>query len=147
MSQIPSPELRVYESDLRSSTAYELNYETMKPLETRANRAVKDPCVKPVYTPGNANFKFMQLYRAIENLFEKMSNMALRVFSNSLVFMAALGLTAFWFCVHDWHTINMSDAIHDIIIAITFLSFFIIQRTFTHFSQALHLKVNELVTA
>ena len=89
----------------------------------------------------------MEIYRSIENLFEKMSNIAFRMFSNSLVFMAAVGLTVFWFCVHDWQAINMSDAIHDIIVAITFLSFFIIQRTFTHFAQALHLKVNELVTA
>ena len=73
--------------------------------------------------------------------------MAFRLFSNSMMFIGALLLTVFWFCVHDWHTMNLSDGIRDVIVAITFLTFFIIQRTFTHFSQAMHLKLNELVTA
>jgi low affinity Fe/Cu permease len=89
----------------------------------------------------------MSLYITIETLFERMANAALRLFGNSIVFMAAVVLVIVWFCVHDWHHTTLVEGIYHIIIAITFLSFFIIQRTFTHFSQAMHLKLNELVTA
>ena len=63
------------------------------------------------------------------------------------MFTVAMILVAVWFGVHDWKNIKLCEVLEHIIIAITFLSFFIIQRTFTHFSQALHLKINELVTA
>lgn len=89
----------------------------------------------------------MVTYKSIENYFEKMANSASRLFGNSIVFSVALALVVFWFFVHDWIHTPLSDALHDIIIAITFLSFFLIQRTFTHFSLALHLKLNELVAA
>ena len=73
--------------------------------------------------------------------------MALRVFGNSIMFMAALVLVIVWFCIHDWTHTTLTEGIYHVIIAITFLSFFIIQRTFSHFAQAMHLKLNELVTA
>ena len=86
-------------------------------------------------------------YKTIETLFERMANAALRVFGNSIVFMVALVLVIVWFCIHDWKHTSLTEGIYHVIIAITFLSFFIIQRTFTHFAQAMHLKLNELVTA
>ena len=89
----------------------------------------------------------MRIYKTIENLFEKMANAALHVFGNSIVFMAALILVVVWFGIHDWKNTTLTEGIYHVIIAITFLSFFIIQRTFTHFAQAMHLKLNELVTA
>ena len=89
----------------------------------------------------------MGTYKKIENFFEKMANATSTWLGNSLVFIGALLLVVFWFCVHDWSKISLSTTIGDIILSITFLSFFIIQRTFTHFSLALHLKVNELVAA
>ena len=89
----------------------------------------------------------MEIYKNIESLFERMANAAIRLFRNPLVFIGAVGITVFWFCVHDWHNINMTDIVRDVILSITFLSFFIIQKTFSHFSQALHLKLNELVAA
>jgi low affinity Fe/Cu permease len=89
----------------------------------------------------------MGLYKKIENQFERMSNIALRVFGNSMVFIAAVLLVIVWFCVHDWKNLTLTEGIYHIMTAITFLSFFIIQRTFMHFAQAVHLKINELVTA
>jgi len=86
-------------------------------------------------------------YKTVETLFERMANAALRLFGNSIVFMLALVLVVVWFCVHDWKHTTLSEGMYHAIIAITFLSFFIIQRTFTHFAQALHLKLNELVTS
>ena len=89
----------------------------------------------------------MGTYKQIENYFERTANVVSLLFGNSLVFTGAVALVVIWFLVHDWSTTSLSDAIGDIILAITFLSFFIIQRTFTHFSLALHLKLNELVAA
>jgi low affinity Fe/Cu permease len=89
----------------------------------------------------------METYKKIETRFEKLANRASLLFASPLVFIAAVILVAFWFSVTDWSHTRLADGIRDIILAITFLSFFIIQRTFLHFSQALHLKVNELVAA
>jgi low affinity Fe/Cu permease len=89
----------------------------------------------------------MSIYKRIENAFEKASGGMARVFSNVLMFLAAAILIICWFWVHDWQQMTLTDSIRDIILAITFLSFFIIQRSFSHFSQALHLKLNELVAA
>jgi low affinity Fe/Cu permease len=89
----------------------------------------------------------MGLYKKVETLFERMANKALILFGNSIVFAAALALVIVWFCSHDWKNTRLSETLQDIIIAITFLTFFIIQRTFIHFTQSLHLKVNELVAA
>lgn len=89
----------------------------------------------------------MEIYKNIESLFERMANASIRLFKNPLVFIGAVGVTVLWFCVHDWNNMILPDIIRDVILAITFLSFFIIQKTFSHFSQALHLKLNELVAA
>jgi low affinity Fe/Cu permease len=87
------------------------------------------------------------VYKTIENLFEKAASSIARLFSNSIVFIAAVAFTIYWFSVHEWQKMELTDALRDIILSIMFLSFFIIQRTFSHFSQALHLKLNELLAA
>lgn len=89
----------------------------------------------------------MNFYKKIDNVFEKMANFASHLIGNSMVFIVAVGLVIFWFCVHDWGSVSMTETIYHVIISITFLSFFIIQRTFTHFTKALHLKINELVVS
>ncbi len=92
-------------------------------------------------------YKITCCYKSIETVFEKMSNILFRLFSNPLMFMAAVGLVVVWFSLHDWSNATASNTIRDIILGITFINFFIIQRTYTHFSRAMHLKLNELVAA
>lgn len=87
------------------------------------------------------------LYRNLELVFEKIANIAFRVFRNSVVFMLAIAVIIYWMLDRDWQHASKTDTIRDIILAVTFLSFFLIQRTFSHFSDALHLKINELVAA
>ena len=87
------------------------------------------------------------LYRNLELVFEKIANIGFRVFRNSLVFMLAIAVIIYWMIDRDWQHANKTDIIRDIILSVTFLSFFLIQRTFSHFSDALHLKINELVAA
>lgn len=89
----------------------------------------------------------MQLYRNLERIFERISNIGFRLFANSIVFFLSLILVSWWPIIHNWKNTNLADAVRDVILAITFISFFIIQRTFSHFSQALHLKLDELVLA
>ena len=89
----------------------------------------------------------MSVYKTIENAFEKASDAMARLFRNPLVFLMAVAYVIYWFYKHDWKTMGSTDSIRDVILAITFLSFFIIQKSFSHFSQALHLKLNELVAA
>ena len=98
-------------------------------------------------TETGVHHKLICAYKSTEIFFERMANMALVVFGNSIMFMAALVLVVVWFCIHDWHHTTLTEGIYHVIIAITFLSFFIIQRTFTHFAQSMHLKLNELVTS
>jgi low affinity Fe/Cu permease len=79
--------------------------------------------------------------------FEKLTSFATVVFGNSLTFIAALCLVIFWFSNEKFYTQNIHDSIGEVILGITFLSLFIIQKTFNRFSASLHLKVNELVSS
>jgi low affinity Fe/Cu permease len=88
-----------------------------------------------------------RIYNHTENLFEKLVSFATTILGNSISFLIALCLVLFWwtnslFIYNDIHLI-----IGDIIFGITFLSLFIIQKSFNRFSASLHLKINELVSS
>ena len=88
-----------------------------------------------------------KVYLSIENKFEKFTEAALSVFGNSLTFILALSFVIYWLTESilrskDWH-----DVVHDFLLGITFLSFFIIQKSFNKYNKALHIKLNELVSA
>lgn len=87
------------------------------------------------------------LYRNIERGFEKLTSFLIRIYGNSLTFIIALGLVIFFLLNKKFYEQDLHDAIKDIILSITFLSFFIIQKSVNRFSIALHLKINELVAA
>lgn len=88
-----------------------------------------------------------KIYNHTENLFEKLVSVATTILGNSISFLIALCLVLFWwinslFIKNDAHLI-----IGDIIFGVTFLSLFIIQKSFNRFSASLHLKINELVSS
>lgn len=88
-----------------------------------------------------------KIYGHTENLFEKLVSVATIILGNSISFLIALCLVLFWwinslFIYNDIHLI-----IGDIIFGVTFLSLFIIQKSFNRFSASLHLKINELVSS
>ena len=87
------------------------------------------------------------MYRHTERIFEKIASAITAVLGNSITFIIALGLVVFWLCQKEFSTIGVYDSIRDIIIGITFLSLFVIQKSFNRFSGSLHLKVNELVSS
>ena len=86
-------------------------------------------------------------YRKAEIGFEKLTSIATKILGNSITFIAALMLLVFWFSNKKFYVQDTHDRVGDIILGITFLSFFIIQKSFNRFSASLHLKLNELVAS
>jgi len=87
------------------------------------------------------------IYRHTERGFEKLTSVATAILGNSITFIIALGMVIFWLSNKQFYTQNIHHSIGDVILGITFLSLFIIQKSFNHFSGSLHLKVNELVAS
>jgi low affinity Fe/Cu permease len=88
-----------------------------------------------------------KIYKRTERDFEKLTAAANAILGNSITFIIAVCLVIFWFSNDQFYTQDIHAVIGDIIWAVTFLSMFIIQRSFSHFSASLHLKVNELVAS
>jgi low affinity Fe/Cu permease len=88
-----------------------------------------------------------KIYEYSELVFEKIANFATSVLSNSITFFAALCFIFYWFFNKNLHSLTSDDLFRDIIHAVTFLSLFIIQKSFNRFSAFLHIKVNELIVS
>lgn len=86
-------------------------------------------------------------YRHTELLFEKLTSIATILLGNSITFMIAIAVVIFWLSNKIFHSQSIDDTIRDFILCVTFLSLFIIQKSFNRFSTLLHLKVNELVSS
>lgn len=78
---------------------------------------------------------------------KKLTSIATSILGNSITFIIALLTVIFWLGNKQFYTQDIHACIGDVILAVTFLFLFIIQRSFTHFSASLHLKVNELVAS
>lgn len=89
----------------------------------------------------------MTVYRNIETIFEKVTNLAVSILGNSITFILAFSLVIYWLASGDFFTQGKHESIRDVVHAITFLSVFIIQKSFNRHSALLHLKVNQLVSS
>lgn len=87
------------------------------------------------------------IYIGAEHLFEKLTSLATTILGNSITFIVALCLVLFWWTNNIFTTRDVHQIIGDIIFGVTFLSLFIIQKSFNRFSGSLHLKLNELVAS
>ena len=87
------------------------------------------------------------LYRHTEKGFEKLTSIAIALLGNSITFIIALSTVIFWLCNKRFYTQNIHYSIGDVILGVTFLSLFVIQKSFNRFSRSIHLKVNELVAS
>lgn len=87
------------------------------------------------------------IYRHTQRGFEKLTSVATAILGNSITFIVALGAVIFWLTNKRFYTQDIHYAIGDVILGVTFLYLFIIQKSFIHFSSSLHLKVNELVAS
>ena len=83
----------------------------------------------------------------MERGFEKLTTVATAILGNSITFIIALGTVVFWLTNKRFYTQDIHSSIGDVILGVTFLYLFIIQKSFIHFSASLHLKVNELVAS
>jgi low affinity Fe/Cu permease len=89
----------------------------------------------------------IKIYSHLEQVFEKLTSTATTILGNSITFIFALCLVLWWWINNLFTTQDLHQIIGDIIFGITFLSLFIIQKSFNRFSASLHLKVNELVSS
>ncbi|MBA2248979.1 MAG: low affinity iron permease family protein [Chitinophagaceae bacterium] len=87
------------------------------------------------------------IYRKAESLFEKFSMLATRMLGNSITFIVALILVFLYFTDKHVQDQPRDKTIMAIINSVTFLCIFIIQKSVNRFSAAVHLKINELVSA
>ena len=87
------------------------------------------------------------VYLKIELIFEKLTSMGTKVLGNPITFMLAVILVLFWWSTSLFTTDDYHQNIGDFIFGTTFLSLFIIQKSFNHFSALIHLKMNELISS
>lgn len=88
-----------------------------------------------------------RFYSFTENVFEKLTSLATKILGNSITFILAVCLVLFWWINVLYNLPDIETFIGDIIFGVTFLSLFIIQKSFNRFSSSLHLKINELVSS
>ena len=86
-------------------------------------------------------------YRSIENIFEKLTSFVTIILGNSITFIFALFVVLFWWVNNLFTANDIHQTIGDFVFGVTFLSLFIIQKSFNRFSASLHLKLNELVSS
>ncbi|WP_310560488.1 low affinity iron permease family protein [Flavobacterium sp.] len=91
--------------------------------------------------------RIAKVYSFTERTFERLVSLATIILGNSITFILALCLVLFWWVNNIFTTRDLHTIIGDIIFGTTFLSLFIIQKSFNKFSGSLHLKVNELVSS
>ena|SRR5436190_5966540 len=87
------------------------------------------------------------LHSVIESGFEKLTAVITRILGSSITFIIALCVVAFWISDGVFLKQSTHEIIRDSLLAITFLIFFIVQKSVNRYSAALHLKVNELVAS
>jgi low affinity Fe/Cu permease len=95
----------------------------------------------------NVNKQQMSIKHRSEQIFERMSLLAIGIIGNSLTFVFAFILVCFWLLNRVSFTGNLHEMIGDLILGITFLCLFLIQKSVNRFSATLHLKLNELVSS
>jgi low affinity Fe/Cu permease len=83
----------------------------------------------------------------MEKIFEKFTSFAIAILGNSLTFVAAFITVIVWLTDKEFYRQDIHYRIGDAILGVSFLSLFLIQKSFNRFAASLHLKVNELVSS
>ena len=83
----------------------------------------------------------------VEEGFENLVGVALKIYGHPLTFVAALILVIFFLIKGADDYTSLRDFIRDVILCISFLSFFLIQRAVNKSTTAIHIKVNELIAS
>jgi low affinity Fe/Cu permease len=88
-----------------------------------------------------------ETYLHIERRFEILTGFATKVLGNSIVFILAFCMVIYWWTTNLFTSKDVHQNIGDIIFGFTFLSLFIIQKSFNRYSAQVHLKMNELISS
>jgi low affinity Fe/Cu permease len=88
-----------------------------------------------------------EIYFKMERHFEKLVSLATAILGNSITFMLACILVFFWWISTLLISNDLRQNIGDFIFGTTFLSLFIIQKSFNRYSALIHLKINELISS
>jgi len=86
-------------------------------------------------------------YQRIEQWFESMVGIALKIYGHPFTFVVALLVVIFFFVQSVKNYVHLQDLVRDIILSISFLSFFIIQRAVNKTTTAIRIKINELIAS
>lgn len=93
----------------------------------------------------NIQKTFKVPYVYLENVFEKITLVFMKMMGNSIVFLIALGMVVFWLTGHDFSSQTLHGKLENVIVSLTFLTLFMIQKEFKKFKSSLHIKLNELI--
>jgi low affinity Fe/Cu permease len=88
-----------------------------------------------------------KVYCSVEKSFEHLTLIATKILGNSITFIMAFILVFSWWTTNLFTSNNAHQNIGDIIFGITFLSLFIIQKSFNRYAAVMHLKLNELISS
>ena len=86
-------------------------------------------------------------YQSIEKRFEYIVGAAVKLYGHPFTFFVALILVIFFLIQSANNSTTTRDFIRDIILCISFLSFFIIQRAVNKSTTAINIKMNELIAS
>jgi low affinity Fe/Cu permease len=86
-------------------------------------------------------------YHTVERWFERIASIATFILGNSITFIIALVTIIIWLSSKRFYAQDPHECLRDVIHGVTFLSLFIIQKSFNRVIGSLHLKVNELVVS
>ena len=84
-------------------------------------------------------------YQKLDRSFERTTSVFTRILGNPITFIIAVSLVVFWLTNIDYQTHTIKDIIRDYVYGLSFLTLFIIQKSFNHFSASLNIKINELL--
>jgi len=86
-------------------------------------------------------------YQRIEQWFESMVGIALKIYGHPFTLIVALLLVIFFLVQSVRNNTQLQDIVRDSLLSITFLSFFIIQRAVNKTTSAIRIKINELIAS
>lgn len=84
-------------------------------------------------------------YQKLDRSFERTTSVFTKILGNPITFIIAVSLVVFWLTNIDYQTHTINDIIRDYVYGLSFLTLFIIQKSFNHFSASLNIKINELL--
>ena len=83
----------------------------------------------------------------MKRVFERLVEMFLKIYGHPVTFLLATILVGVFLVDKAFQRQELYEILRDIMYCITFLSFFLIQKAVNKYTTAIHIKINELVSA